>query len=243
MLSLALGLMSGRTTHAATPTTARYLPLKTGNTWVYRGTVRADVGGGTVLEAELEVTARVIHVRTLSPSASLAWVSRSFRILHSTLGRGDTTRALANILPPFTYFTDGTRVCKASEAYGDEGSPLRQVTDFDSGGRPTLEQVRHLFREYGETQFIFPLSVGKRFTDAGEGPREDDYYQWIVESAEPVTISGKQYKDVYLLTNRSLNGTLAVHFIPGIGVTRETSTHPAGSVSEWDLQLVRFRLE
>lgn len=243
MLSVALGLMSGVAAPARSPTAARYLPLKTGSTWVYRGRVRADVGGGVVLEAELEVMTRVVHVRTLSRSASLAWVSRSFRILRSTMSPGDTRRALASILPPFTYFIDGNRVYRASKMYGSTGDPLREFTNDHHAEGLTLRQVRYLFRRYGDIQFILPLHVGKRFANAGQKLREDGYYQWGVESGEPVTISGKRYREVYLLTNRSLNCTLAIHFIPGIGVTRETSTRPAGSLYGWDLELVRFRLE
>jgi hypothetical protein len=242
MLSVALGLMSGAAAPARSPSGARYLPLKIGNTWVYRGTVRADVGGGVVLEAEIEVRSRVVHVRTLSRSASLAWVTRSFRILHSTLSRGDARRALASILPPFAYFVDGSRVYQASTRYGDEGSPLREVTDDHHAEGLTLRQVRHLFRQYGDIQFTFPLHDGKRFANAGQKLREDGHYQWVVASREPVMISGKRYREVYRLTNRSLNAALKVDFVPGIGVTRETSAHFAGSLHDWNLELVRFHL-
>lgn len=103
--------------------------------------------------------------------------------------------------------------------------------------------MRHLLRKYGDIQFILPLRVGKRFGNAGEKLREDGCHQWVVESAAPVTISGKQFKEVYLLTNRSLDAALAVHVIAGTGVTRGTSTHLAGSLYDWDLELARCCLE
>ncbi len=222
MLFLAALLLTGAASAAAAPNSLRYFPLRIGNSWVYRGTMRSVVGNGEKTAAvQVEVTRTVARAKAIASDAAVIWLRQSRRVLRSNVTGAALREAISS--PTYlVYFLDG-----------------RALYDITYWHTPRLS-LRRLRRELKDVSpvFIFPLFAGQRFEEPGAELREDGFYQWVVDRTRPVSVEGRTYRRVYRLRDRTSSDTTEIYFIPQVGIARDKYTHH-GTIDEWDLRLVR----
>ena len=234
-LPAALLLLLAASGAPASPLADQHFPLQPGSTWAYRGLLRTELGGRGVAEARVEVTKAVTARRELGPDSALVWLDQSLRLLRGDARSKGLADDIASLSSPYLYFLDGDKVYDIAS-----GDLYDRIRDPRTAPAVTIGQLREAAAISGP-DLVFPLHPGQRFGEAESLQRGDDSYQWIVKRAEPQKIAGKVYRDAYSLRFHTLPDVTELHFVPGIGVTREKYVH-IGTVIEWDLRLVRFHL-
>jgi len=227
-----------------------YYPLRPGNWWLYRGPARvswkpasapSDTDAGRLAtngtaSCVLKVRVEVTRLERLRSGLTLISLRQTARPADPCAYPGD---AFASWLAP-----ERTCACllePETRAYyrisPDLAAALRSPKGLSAEAR---ERLRIVTNETAP-QFVLPLRDGQRYADKAALERGDDRYQWVVSKLASETVCGVRYDEVYTLRYRCNPDDETMHFVPHLGVTRRAYQH-SGTIIEWDLRLVDFRV-
>lgn len=201
------------------------LPLRPGTAWTYQVEVAWAVGrGDSVAHARLSWTTTVLAVRGADSVVAATVLGWPTDLAWWAPGREPSTALL---------------YCLGSRVYLVPAAPQTVAALADSlvsgTRRPSADQL----------VLQFPLRTGDLFGRAPD-ERQDTFYAWFVESAEPVPPAVRRLQraagdSLYMLVYRTNPDHTSIGFVPGLGVARYAYRHH-GTPADAQAALVGFRL-
>lgn len=213
-----------------------HFPAAKGNTWVYQGTVSDNFQGDPPISCTVELRRTVTDQRELEKGAWLVSVHQTARVIGDC---PDAEEKVAMFGSDLLWFMDGAEF-RGRKVYEFSRDDVLEETGREDTKAVTAARLRKLIREFAP-DFILPVMAGQRYNSGEEPLREDGYYQWVASKGKPVKIGGEVHPDVVTLRYRTGPDDTEVDFVSGVGVVRMKYWHK-GTIDEWDLRLVRYRL-
>jgi hypothetical protein len=199
------------------------LPLAAGSTWTYRAEVAWAVGADSTAHRSLSWTTTVLAAQSNDSAVAATVEGWPSDLAWWEPGRAPTLSVL--------YCIRG-RVYHLHPTAGTAGALLTAL--LEGRQRPTTDDLI----------LDLPLHTGKLF-GREPGERDDTFYAWFVEAAEPVPPSLRGLRpdlgdSLYSVVYRTNPDYTAVGFVPGLGVARYVYSHH-GTTAEADARLVSYR--
>jgi hypothetical protein len=199
------------------------LPLAAGNSWTYRADVAWDAGGGSAARRTLLWTTTVVTVRAGDSALAATVQGWPSDLAWWEPGSGPTLSVL---------YCTGGRLYQLSPAIGAAAA----LADSLLSGRRRPDSDDLILE--------LPLHTGRLF---GRDPaeRDDTFYAWLVERAEPVPASLRRLRpglgdSLYTLVYQTNPDYTEVGFVPGLGVARYVYRHH-GTTADADAWLVGYQ--
>jgi hypothetical protein len=216
----------------AAPPVPSPIPLEKGNRWTYEGKIETTLSGTFAASPATYAT-------------NICWV---MEIIDSTK-TADAQAAIVSGLPDELPWHEPTQVPRFCVLLNFSNHVYQFKAKNEADARSMLQDVisqpGKFSRQAQDFNELFQLPLAKDSRWGGDLQREDGWYSWRVEKAQPAKLqvegnSGNPTVLVYTLAYRTNPEHLLMDIAPGLGITRFIYEHH-GTVAEVDVRLVSFK--